>query len=612
MILTHLSITNFGVYRDVNEFDLRPRIADGETIPVVLFGGKNGAGKTTILDAIQLCLHGQLALGGRVRRADYEEYISRHLHIDRSGMPVSNVARVSVRFEHTHVGVHSVYDAARAWRIDGDGFHEGVTIYKDGGLLEETASDHWNDFLRDLIPPGVASLFFFDGEKIQALANDETEAESLQVAVKGLLNLDLLDRLKADLSLYLKQKGSKVRTELEKNAYDADIAYQEFDAQRLEVKQDLAGITAQSGNISNRLENARQVLLSEGAVFVQQQTQNEARQKQVKKEIEETNNAIRELAADLLPFAVAPNWSRKLKQRLDAEAKREEMRIAYAVQQERAAAIAVKLLDKSFQTQTAPDVTIQDWTNIATEIQNLLAPEECETEPPILHQVSAQQRERLVGWVDRALDEMPEKMVALTHKLEDLTREERELAKQLQQVPSAEVASPLLAEFEQLSRQHGELMQKREQLERELNRLENQLADLDRQRKRAWQDLASAEDTDIRIQRAAKVQVILDEYLAQITEVKLTELEQMIAHFFNLLCRKNMTIQEVQIDRKRFTVRLYGKNRVELPSPAYQPVRSSFTQWLCCGHCVQYRVAIYRSLLIHQWDGWIVSIATRC
>jgi DNA sulfur modification protein DndD len=54
MILTRLSITNFGVYRDQHDFDLRPRVVDTETLPVVLFGGKNGAGKTTILEAIRL------------------------------------------------------------------------------------------------------------------------------------------------------------------------------------------------------------------------------------------------------------------------------------------------------------------------------------------------------------------------------------------------------------------------------------------------------------------------------------------------------------------------------------------------------------------------------
>jgi len=564
MILTRLSITNFGVYRELNEFDLRPKTIDGETIPVVLFGGKNGAGKTTILDAIRLCLYGQLALGNRVRQSDYEAYIQRHFHKDRSGIPVANKARVSIRFEHTHVGKHSVYDATRAWWLDNDTFQEKVTIYKDGGLLEETASDHWNDFLRDLIPPGVANLFFFDGEQIQSLASDETEADSLQIAVKGLLNLDLVDRLKADLSLYLKGKGNKDRSDLEKQAHELESSFQELEVQRLNLVQDRAGLNAQYDGISNRLEKSRQVLLSEGAVFVQQRTKNEQRLEKVKEEILEANQAVHELAGGLLPFAATPAWSQKLKQRLVSEAKIEEDRISLSVQQQRASEIAIKLLDKSFQDQTAPDVSAQDWATIASEIQNLLLPASSIDDTPILHSLTVEQRRQLIAWIDSAVEQLPAQMKGLTDKSEALEREERSLSKKIQQVPSDEVANPLISEFESLSRQQGELEEQRKQIEKEMSQLEHQLAEADRNRKKCWETLSKSEDADIRVQRAAKVQVILDEYLAQITEVKLTELEQQIAYYFNLLCRKNMAIEEVKIDRKSFMVRLYGKNRVEL------------------------------------------------
>lgn len=565
MILTRLSITNFGVYRDLHEFDLRPRMLDGETVPVILFGGKNGAGKTTILEAIRLCLYGQLALGNRVRRTDYEAYIARRLHKDRAGIPVANVVRVSVRFEHVHVGVRSFYDATRGWRIDHLGLQESITIYKDGTLLQDIIPEHWNDFLRDLIPPGVANLFFFDGEQIQALANDDTEAESLQEAVKGLLNLDLVDRLKTDLNLYLKQKGTKAHSALEQSAQDAETAYQQLNERRLELLQDRAGLKSQLDGIASRLEKARQELLREGAVFVQQQSAQKQRLAEIEREIEQTANGIRDLAADLLPFAVAPQWSRRLQQRLNAEAQLEQDRITHVVQQERAAAVALKLLEHNFQQQIAPTVQPQDWANIAGELQRMLQPPDCDLETPILHSVSAQQRATLLEWIDLVLQDVPGQITRLTHRLEALEGEQRELARSLKQVPDEVITTPLLENFHQLSQQEGSLQTKSDQINSELGRFEYQLAELDRQRKKAWQQLAAADDSDIRIQRAAKVQIILDAYLAQITAVKLNELEQMIAHYFNLLCRKQMIVQEVQIDPKRFTVRLYGKNRVELP-----------------------------------------------
>ena len=60
----------------------------------------------------------------------------------------------------------------------------------------------WSDFVRSLVPPGVAQLFFFDGEKIRELAEKETEALALGDSIKALLGLDLVERLQADLDIF--------------------------------------------------------------------------------------------------------------------------------------------------------------------------------------------------------------------------------------------------------------------------------------------------------------------------------------------------------------------------------------------------------------------------
>ncbi|RRR72238.1 MAG: hypothetical protein EI684_10355 [Candidatus Viridilinea halotolerans] len=85
MILTRLTLTNFGVFRGRHEFELRPTNEGAVLRPVVLFGGKNGAGKTTILEAIRLCLYGRGILGGRVRQADYDVYVRQRLHRSSTG-----------------------------------------------------------------------------------------------------------------------------------------------------------------------------------------------------------------------------------------------------------------------------------------------------------------------------------------------------------------------------------------------------------------------------------------------------------------------------------------------------------------------------------------------
>ena len=564
MIFTRLTITNLGVYQDRHDFDLRPQQRNGELRPIVLFGGKNGAGKTTILEAIRLCLYGRSALGGRVRRNDYDTYIRQRLHRDAQGLHTQS-ASVGLVFEHVHAGVRSIYDAVRSWRIEGAAIKENVSIYKDGNLFQEIAPEHWNDFLRDLIPPGLADLFFFDGEHIQALADEEREAETLAAAVRGLLNFDLVERLRSDIAIYLRQQQQQDRTKLQQLYDQADEAYKSLEQELEARRQDLAQLQMRIERTQHKIETARQKLLREGASFIHRRDAIVQRQKEVERALEQTREAMRELAGNLLPFAVSPQWAQRLQARLLHEAHIEREHVVYDAQQNKAAEIALALLNPNFQSATAPSVAIQDWAQIAGAIQSLLLPTKEPQTAEVRHPLSSGDREKLLGWIGAATHQIPEHLHKLGADLERLEAEDNQLELSLKQIPSDDVAVPLLNEFNELAEEKGRLEEQRTRLLEVIRQHEYQQALRMRERSAATQKLAEFGAANDRVQRAAQVQVVLDGYLARITELKITELEQAIAQYFNLLCRKQNLVREVTIDHERFTVTLFTRNRVPLP-----------------------------------------------
>jgi DNA sulfur modification protein DndD len=564
MIFTRLTINNFGVYVGQHEFELRPLVHGDQTRPVVLFGGKNGAGKTTILEAIRLCLYGRGALGTRVRRTDYETFIKQRFHRGARQRSAVQSASVGLIIEHTHAGVRSTYDAVRSWRIEAQSVHETISIFKDGHPLQEIAPEHWNDFLRDLIPPGVAGLFFFDGEQIQTLADEERESEALATAVRGLLNLDLVDRLRTDLHVYLRQQTQQHRSRLQQAVVETEDAYNALEQRYLERKQDRAQLRSQLDRTLMQLDKARQALLREGAGFMEQRAATELRQKEVARSIEQTHAAMRELAAGLLPFAVTPAWCERLHHRLELEATAERARLTHEAQQAQAAQVAVALLDPQFQGRTGAQVQPQDWANIAGAVQALLQPSTDVQSLDVRHPLAEQDRRTLQNWIETATQHVPQQLHALATQLETLEAERSTLEQALRQIPDAAVANPLLDEFNHLSEFKGALDAQMERLDEELHQGKRELDDLDRQRSRALQQLAAAGDADQRVERAVKVQVALEQYLAKVTMLKVQELERALADYFNLLCRKQMLVREVRIDPQTFTVELYGENRAPL------------------------------------------------
>lgn len=183
MMLRTVRLHDFGLYGGENTFDLAPRRgADGRSAPIVLVGGRNGAGKTTLLEAVRLALYGRRALGPRVSQSDYEEHLRGRIHTRRG----ATSARVEVEFDYAEAGVVHRYHVGRGWSVRGKALSEHLQVEKDGAPVSSVPREEWHQFLQELVPPGVSQLFFFDGEKIQDIADaPEYDDGQLAEAVRG-------------------------------------------------------------------------------------------------------------------------------------------------------------------------------------------------------------------------------------------------------------------------------------------------------------------------------------------------------------------------------------------------------------------------------------------
>ena len=152
MHFTEIRLTNFGQYNGEHRIDLRSPAAVGDTNdrPVILIGGKNGAGKTTILDAVKLCLYGAAALGAGVKRSEYETYLLGRIH-RQLGAPLNNTfAGVGLSFAHTVGGTLLTFDLRRMWQRKRRGVEEILEVRRNGTPLAEHEYVWWEQFLHDL------------------------------------------------------------------------------------------------------------------------------------------------------------------------------------------------------------------------------------------------------------------------------------------------------------------------------------------------------------------------------------------------------------------------------------------------------------------------------
>jgi DNA sulfur modification protein DndD len=213
MILEELTVRNFCLYRGEQSFDLTPVTTAGRHRPIVLFGGINGGGKTTLLDAIQLALYGSRARCSKRVNLSYEEFLRTPHTTGRRTATCRGRPHVSLALD----GEEHHYDVRRTWQVS-DSRLRGTARAGDGvadGWIRQLAAARGR-----LFPLDISQLFFFDAEKIRTLAEDESSSRA-GGAIKSLLGLDIVERLIADsVVLRAVSPGESVRR---KSAQTAEL-----------------------------------------------------------------------------------------------------------------------------------------------------------------------------------------------------------------------------------------------------------------------------------------------------------------------------------------------------------------------------------------------------
>lgn len=313
MIIKKLELNNFRVFAGIHEIELEPHSAKK---PIVLFGGLNGAGKTSILTAIRFALYGRLAFEDIYQNQDYIEKLSTLIHngVDLKLQP--NEASVGLTFTYNKDGEESDFTVIRSWSR---GNKDQLSLLQNSALLNELNYDQCQGFLNELIPHGIADLFFFDGEKIASLAEDES-GKVLQTAVRRLLGLDLIEKLRNDLAIYLKRQNS-----------DAYGTRQQERIKELEEDQNLHGKSAEQFRyaadlskisldlISVELRKQEGQLAAQGGAFALTKAQEEQRVDELLKKKILLEKNIRHELEGTLPYALAPKALSKLMAQLDTE-----------------------------------------------------------------------------------------------------------------------------------------------------------------------------------------------------------------------------------------------------------------------------------------------------
>lgn len=202
--------------------------------PISLIIGENGFGKTSLINSIKIALHGitkdLLSIGELVLTK--QDYILGNKEKNFSGIlnriaKQNNENKASIVIE---INDGDTFYVQREYSLGNTSYNESLTILDNEKNVLYTDIEA-QDFINYKVSPTLAKFFFFDGEKVQTIA-DFSKDEFRQM-LEDVLELNIYDQLIHDSKNVIKK--------INKNELDSELQkiVTEKEAELVEVQNDL-------------------------------------------------------------------------------------------------------------------------------------------------------------------------------------------------------------------------------------------------------------------------------------------------------------------------------------------------------------------------------------
>lgn len=548
MILLELTLENFGPYRGKQVINLRPKNNDNVISPIVLFGGMNGGGKTTLMDAIRLALYGQRAQCSTRGNLSYPEFLKQA--VNKQALPYETTS-VELLFEHIYNNMQVEFRIKRSWTRNPK---NGKDIL--GVLIDEWPdsawAETWDERIEDFFPIGISNLFLFDGEQVKELAEQDSPPAVVVQAIQSLLGLELAERLAVDLDILANRKRRDLATskelatleEIEKN-----LNY--YKTKWDQAKEQILDLQEQAGTAKKTLYAAKDKFKREGGKVAGEQKQLEQQLESEKEKATQQRERLAELAAETLPLTLIEPLLKQARTQGEKELTWQRTAAAQDVILER----DQRLLDYLDQlTITQKQLTeIQEF--LQKDYQKLIAIS------PKQSDIFLEIDEKAFNYLNQVLDhQLPNQFQQAQDCVETLKKIEEAISNIDQQLAVAappEVYEQLLDEVTQAQAKLVNTENALQEAEQRCKQSEIQYEKAKKQLETYSKNTIDRKNVNHIIDSVGKVQKTLKLFKEKLTLKKLNKLEVEVTECFRYLLHKSDLVHRVVIATEDFSLSLY-------------------------------------------------------
>lgn len=548
-----LAIENYKSFQFPTEI-VFPVGEDGRSI--FLIGGMNGAGKTSITEAINYCLYG-------AKPADIFRNVNRR---EKAKGNASVSFELTVEMDDlSELVVKRSWSAGTVSEPKANDLSERLVVVRDGKRVSVQNQEIWQDFIRAAIPPGITQFFFFDGEKIQEIAADDHSEVRLKSSLEAALGIQYINRLAGDIQ-YIKQEERKGFVEIS----DEDLEFKKSELKRERSKharkaQEREAAALELEAFKTQLQEARKRF---EATFHAAPETREALREQEKKRIQtstrqvQVESEIRAICERALPFCLAGSMFEGLRKQIETE--RESA--SGEVIREHAAELSKRIVR-----------AVEEPEPIYRE--RLSADKMAELENRIFKLLKDGGRRagitKVLDLSDRDAARVLNKMESLERSdvflLQPLLDETAQLGAQIRSLDTSaqgggmteterELFEQLQSEMESCSTQIGRKTEQLRALEDEILALEKRIADIEIEIEKLYEKHNVSKEKADFITECDNIASVLNQFVVRLRKNKVHLLQEKTFEMYRLLSSRSGLIKDIIIDDNTFEIRITDRN----------------------------------------------------
>ncbi|RKS78664.1 DNA sulfur modification protein DndD [Actinomadura pelletieri DSM 43383] len=543
MHLHSLTLRDFGAYHGLHSLDLRVK----PRRPIILIGGLNGCGKTTLLDAIQLVLYGPRArCSGRGNRS-YDAYLRESINRKADS---SRGSELKLEFSVTVEGQERTYEVTRSWSLIGKQLKENLSVLLDG-KYSRSISQGWAEHVEEILPLEVASLFFFDGEKVESLADPERAASVIESAVHSLLGVSAVEQLRTDLlALQRRQRLSSEDQAIVTRIQDQETRYDAANQEVADRNQRLGQLRSHADRTRVELDKIEHTFERAGGKLYERLRELEESRAAIAARLGTLQKSLRDIAAGPLPLALLRDQLAAAGKQAEREQESSEARQLLEVLEARDAWLIDQLDDDvSAKARTALKRKLTNDRKKRASVtgldQRLGLPHDLPLKLAALDQALASDESRAAELLLEASKTI--------HQLEEADRE-------LAAVPDEQRIKTLLEERQRRMDALAVAKSAVQRAETELKEIKGHrdrlAAELERSQQQRTKTLIREEELRRIVIYAEKARNTLDKFGEALLNKHISRLEVAVLTSFQKLMRKSTLVKDLRIDTDKFQLTL--------------------------------------------------------